>query len=51
MNYYQKTGTLFDIKNGNVVLPETANKPQQTLANQLPCNSSVDRSQNFKSKF
>jgi hypothetical protein len=51
MNYYQKNGTLFDIKNGNIVLPEAANKPQQTLANQLPCNSYVDASNNFKSKF
>ena len=51
MNYIQKNGTLFDIKNGNIVLPEAANKPQQKLANQLPCNSSVDRLKNFKSKF
>lgn len=51
MKYYQKTGTLFDIKNGNIVLTEAANQPQRKLAHQLPYNSSVDGSQNFKSKF
>ena len=51
MNYCQKNGTLFEIKNGIIVLPGTANKPQQTLANQLPCNFYVDASNNFKSKF
>jgi hypothetical protein len=51
MNYCQKNGTLFDIKNGCIVLPRTANQPQRKLAGQLPCNSPVDRSQNFKSKF
>jgi len=51
MNYCQKNGTLFEIKNGIIVLPGTANKPQQTLANQLPCNFYVDASNNLKSKF
>jgi hypothetical protein len=48
MNYIQKNGTLFDSKNGNIVLPETADKPQRTLANLLPYNSAVDGSQNLK---
>jgi hypothetical protein len=51
MNYIQKNGTLFDIKNGNIVLPETANQPLRKLANQLPCNFFVDPSQNFISKY
>ena len=51
MNYNQKNGTLFDNNNGNIVLPEAANQPLPKLANQLPCNSFVDRSQNFKSKY
>jgi hypothetical protein len=51
MNYIQKNGTLFDSKNGNIVLPGAANQPQRKLANQLPCNSSVVGSSNFKSKF
>jgi hypothetical protein len=51
MNSYQKTGTLFVNKNGIIVLPEAANKPQRKLANQFPCNSTIDGSQNFKSKF
>jgi hypothetical protein len=51
MNYAQKNGTLFDIKNGNIVLPEAADKLQQTLANQLLYNSSVNRSKKLKSKF
>jgi hypothetical protein len=51
MNHAQKTGTLFEIKNGNIVLPGAANKPQRKLADQMLCNSPVNRSQNFKSKF
>lgn len=51
MNYNLKNGTLFDITNGNIVLPEAADQPLRKLANQLPCNSIVDPPQNFKSKY
>ena len=51
MNCYQKTGTLFVNKNGIIILPEAANKPQPKLASQFPWNSAIDGSQNFKSKF
>lgn len=51
MNYPQKIGTPFVIKNGIIVLPRAANQPQRMLADQLPCNCYVDRTPNFKSKF
>ena len=51
MNQAQKTGTLFVSKKGIIVLPEAANKPQQSLANQLPCNAYVQGPQQLKSKF
>jgi len=47
MNYYQKNGTAFDIKNGNPELSGAVNQPQQKLAS----ISSGDRSKKIKSKF
>jgi len=43
MNHYQKNGTLFDSKNGNIVLCRNADPQCQLLAHQFLYNSSVDR--------
>ena len=50
MNYHLKNGTLFEIKNSNIVPCRTPDPELQKLAAPTPYNPSVDLLLNFKSK-